>query len=358
MKPTDTFILPISPTYIRHWGLREAVRELLQNALDSPAEFEYDIAGSTLIISNPDTQLQASDLVLGTSTKQDDKKSIGQFGEGFKLALSVLAREHREIVVYNGSKIWLPAYKHNDQFGCEVLCIDEFEFRPEATNLDFVLRNLTDEEIATIVADCLFMHDRGATLTATQGQILLDEPGRLYINGLFITETGLKYGYNIKPAYLKLERDRQTVSDFDLQWETSKMWTEQEDLAAQIADDVAANVSDVSYLHANSMPATKAISNACASKFTQEFGPVHAVASQREANTIIESGGKAAVVCDTYRTQIITSELYSPKSVPKADTPAEILEKFLINNKKHMRRSAIAALKLLIIEAQNWSNNL
>lgn len=32
------FTLPISPTYVAHWGLWEAVREIYQNALDAHAE--------------------------------------------------------------------------------------------------------------------------------------------------------------------------------------------------------------------------------------------------------------------------------------------------------------------------------
>ena len=121
-----SFILPISKDYVRHWGIQEAIRELLQNAIDSESKFTFEIAGNKLIISNDDATLSPSDLILGQSSKHDDDDAIGQFGEGFKLALAVLAREDREIVIYNGDLTWIPIFTYNDDFKGDVLRIDQF----------------------------------------------------------------------------------------------------------------------------------------------------------------------------------------------------------------------------------------
>ncbi len=68
-----------------------------------------------------------------------------------------------------------------------------------------------------IRASCLQMQDHiGAIKMTSKGDILLEKPGELYVGGLYICKTEMKYGYNIKPEFIKLERDRQTVSSYDL----------------------------------------------------------------------------------------------------------------------------------------------
>ena len=65
------FTLPISPDYVAHWGLWEAVREIYQNALDeSEAAISYDEAAQVLFISSATGRLTPETLVLGTSSKR------------------------------------------------------------------------------------------------------------------------------------------------------------------------------------------------------------------------------------------------------------------------------------------------
>ena len=57
----ENYELPLSPNYVCNWGIREAIRELLQNAIDGencghPKEIEYNESERTLYIRNKNTK--------------------------------------------------------------------------------------------------------------------------------------------------------------------------------------------------------------------------------------------------------------------------------------------------------------
>lgn len=93
-----TFELTLSKDYTKNWGLQEALREIIQNAIDFSNEEEnnimsinYDEETSTLSIAN-NSILTKKTLLLGYTSKEDNPNSIGCFGEGYKLSLLVLNR--------------------------------------------------------------------------------------------------------------------------------------------------------------------------------------------------------------------------------------------------------------------------
>lgn len=108
--------LPISPNYVSNWSIKEAIREILQNAIDSDKngykkEISYNKYDKSLHIKNYGITLSTSTLVLGCSSKKDIDGMIGKFGEGYKLALVVLLREGYIVNIINGGEIWLPSFK-------------------------------------------------------------------------------------------------------------------------------------------------------------------------------------------------------------------------------------------------------
>lgn len=66
--------LSLSRNYVSSWGIEEAIRELLQNAKDSNGEdiIDIDKSSGTITITNKNTSIPSSTLLLGNTSKRDD----------------------------------------------------------------------------------------------------------------------------------------------------------------------------------------------------------------------------------------------------------------------------------------------
>ena len=92
-----TYELSLVKTYVSRWGMAEAVRELIQNALDSESPFIYEFEREAdglwaLRLTSEFTVLTPQTLLLGTTSKAEAEDAIGSFGEGYKIAFLVLTR--------------------------------------------------------------------------------------------------------------------------------------------------------------------------------------------------------------------------------------------------------------------------
>lgn len=345
--------------YVSHWGVQEAVREFLQNALDAPTTFSYTWVepekdeGWTLMIRSSNMVLKPRMLLLGSTTKTEGT-TIGSFGEGFKIALLVLSRLDRPVIMKNGVLIWRPALRLSDRYGVETLCIDEFPGEDTThTGLTVVIGGLTDEEKMDIIGSCIRMQENPGKFQATKyGSILLDQPGRLYCGGLFICKTELEYGYNILPKYLPLERDRQTVSDWDLGKLTFQMQMEVQG-AKVVAKMVANDSPDVRMAQ---YYAPEEVKEECLALFREDH-PDSVVASTRdEALRMSRTGyGSVAHIGGTYGSLIQSAPSYQAsysQIVPK--TPQARLQAWLASWKHELSDEAITAFKDLTEEAEKW----
>lgn len=356
MNPVSrTIELPLSRKYVREWGVREAVRELLQNAIDSDSPLEYAFIGDTLTIASRDATLDARTLILGNTTKDNDDSAIGSFGEGYKLALLVLARDGYEVKVRNGYVDWFPEFRHSDTYGDEVLCIDE---RPaELTNfgLEFVVKGLSHIETTDIYNGCLLMQPPMEDVIETpQGQILPSRPGKLFVGGLFVCDTGLTYGYNIKPEFITLERDRQTVSDWDLKNQAKEMW-----FSTQKWDEIAAhlevNLPDLSYAEYG---CPELVKEACYKLFTEKNPGAVIVNSQKEMEASVAKGMTTTVYAGGggYYHAVSQSEQYknSTGKMVRPATPQECLAAWAEANQRMMSHPLRIAFKSVIAAAAKW----
>lgn len=237
------FELSLDVNYVGSWGVVEAIRELFQNALDESVQcpennyfFNYDTEKQVLKIGNKRSILQTETLLLGVTGKTDDTKTIGQFGEGYKLATVVLLRTGHPITFYN--------YGNKEVWTCKLVTSKKYNGRKVPTffvnkqhvwdnipdnDLTIVIENVTSEEYDEIVKSNLNLQPQKVNmLESSSGYILLDaeQSGNIYVSGLFVTyNKDLKYGYNFKPDVIPLDRDRRTVPNFDLYWETSRIWS-------------------------------------------------------------------------------------------------------------------------------------
>lgn len=354
-----TYRLPLSEGYVSHWGVGEAVREILQNAIDSDAPFNWDLAqtdaGHVLSFTSEGVRLEPSTLVLGVTSKAGDPDTIGGFGEGYKIALLVLARAGLPVVVHNGPVDWHPDFEMDPQFGVRVLTITELPGDPERTGLTFEVGGLSSEQVASIKAGCLHMEGVvGEVIELPNGRILKAYPGKLFVNGLFVCDTGMQHGYDFKPSAIRLERDRKTVDDWDLSVQTARMW-EASGRVDEVAQMVRDEAPDVSYFQWGACP--EAVREACYQLFVKSNPGGIVAKTMDELNRLVERGlRRVTVVGAGYYSAVSSSPSYRADQGKRVAErlPEEVIMDFFERFEKRMPRLPKVEFKKLISESKRW----
>ncbi|NBI72362.1 hypothetical protein [Otoolea muris] len=231
--------LSLTPDYVSDWTFNDAIRELIQNGTDQEAldkgnvfSLDYDEDQEVLRLKNTKSSLKINTLLLGRSSKADNEDTVGKFGEGYKIAALVLNRLGKTFTIYNNEKgeVWKSRFKNSEKWLEKILAF--YISRPGAAShgLCIEVGNVSPAEYAGLYDIWLGMHDPGYENVATQyGEILTGEEyaGRVFVNRLFVDcNSDLKFGYNFKPRYITLERDRKTCDSWNVEDITSKMIAE------------------------------------------------------------------------------------------------------------------------------------
>lgn len=215
------------------WHLKEAVREIISNALDGQERHKFEGTGKmtltytpttrTLVVQNDGITVPTKALLLGTSDSREDNKCIGQFGEGLPMALLVMARKGLPVTIYNGGEKWEPLIVKSSTFSDEpVLAIKTRQMINDRHAFIVEMHDIEPEEAQEIKRMFLALdEDYDEELTVrphawSEEAILLGERhrGRVYSKGVFVMQrSDLLYGYNLE---LTLNRDRHMVEEHDL----------------------------------------------------------------------------------------------------------------------------------------------
>ena len=263
--------LSLVKSYVQEWTAEDAIREIIQNAIDesnrvedNAMSVEYDQEEKTLIISNKKSVLTHDTLLLGNTSKATDDNMIGKFGEGYKLGILVLTRENHPVVIqnYGLKETWKARFVNSRRWKDEVLTIftDKSQIwnKPPHNNLSFVINNVDQMMYDEVVKKTLFLKDiytgeyvEDNYAKTSYGNILFEESekGRVYVNGLFVTTLeDLKYGYDIKAKYIEIGRDRNLIDSYKITKYTTLMWMEiQDDFKDEIFELAYSEALDFSY---------------------------------------------------------------------------------------------------------------
>ena len=244
--------ITISPNYVNNWGINEAIREILQNAIDAETngydkQVGYNEITQTLSIISRGTSLSAKDLILGCSSKEDQDGMIGKYGEGFKLALIVLLRKGMNIEIENGDKIWIPSFKLSEKFQTQVLNIEETDGGDG--DLIFSISPVDIQLYNSLLGyfPCI-NDDFGKVVNCENGSILLDKKfkGKMYVEGLYIqTDDNFQYGYNFNSDVVELDRDRKAINYYELRALTAQSIVTAEECNKEIFDAITKSCVDV-----------------------------------------------------------------------------------------------------------------
>lgn len=329
--------LPLARNYVAGWGLREAIRELVQNAIDSESPFEYhwDQETSALTIRSRFAELPVQSLLLGVTTKAHDDSKIGSFGEGYKIAMLVLTRMNHPVTIHNNGVVWKPYFAKSRQFDYETLHVEESRDKEKVEGLMFKIENIFLDDMEEIRKTCLQMQNRdaiGEFIATPYGQILMERPGQLYVGGLYITtQSDLKYGYNFDPNQVTLERDRQTINGWDLYNATQKLWLAADKMDT-VLDLIEEGANDLAYVQYSTPEAVK---HAVYERFKAKNPGKVPVSNRKELDDYIARGMTEVVYVNSNHGNIL---LTNPELKQQAmlalskEPPLEVLQRFF-NNK-------------------------
>lgn len=351
---------PITASYMAHWDRQKALRELVQNAIDSGEYIVDDSNYSSAVIVNRLTQPVTIDelTLFGDSNKSDEH--IGRFGEGFKLAMLVFARSGDVKVEVKIGDCVITSAIENNRFVVYVENPDLLQYATEfkvVINYFGVSQDLKDLLMSRHQLKLLFNDGSGS-------QVLENVNGRskLFVSGMFICDIETKYSYNFHPSMLELGRDREAVSDFDLKQQSARLWANfgEPALVAEMMHEDVVDVRNVRYWM------NDRIKKAMVEHFYATYGEDAILATSAvEAEILRTLNPKQVVVylggsgCYTEATR--SSYDKDREKVVRAKLPMEkpnvVLDAFLERNKKHMRAKARAELKTIALAAKQWSKS-
>lgn len=345
------FELPLAITYVPNWGCVEAFRELFQNALDNEIEnpdnkmgFVYDEDTKVLSITNKTSSLSADSLLLGCSTKSDNKDTIGQHGEGYKIAFMVLLRNDKIVTVqnYGARELWkvrlVNSKRYNNQLITTVFVDKAHIWKKVPDNdLTITVEGVTKEEWDAVVNSNLHLRKQKVEcIECNNGRILTQESekGNIYVKGLFIhNNPQFRYGYDFEPRVIKLDRDRKLMDTIKTSFETSSLWAEaalKSDEHKKIMTDMFyQNAQDVKYITEGFTAGFSAVRNAIAEKFIEEHGAdAIPVSNDAEYNEVKDSGKTPVIVSAEVTSAIKQSDYATTVVVEKKKTVKELFIDF------------------------------
>lgn len=315
------FELGMSLEYAGAWGVPEAVREFLQNALDEQKEnpenimsVDYNPILEVLSISNKNSKLTPKTLLLGSSSKRGKSDLIGEHGEGYKVATVVLMRNGVSVNIYNNEskEVWQSRVVDSRRYGSKIVVFDiSRSLFKHNDNLVIELVGITPEMWKEIVEKSLFLRDdvvEDEVIEGECGSILLNEAfsGKIYVEGLYVCSSErVEFGYNFKPDMISLDRDRGLVDTFDLRCAIAKLV-----ISTGNAEFIRKNINTrdfqyiASFIH-NYVGNVSELSNGVYEDFVGEYGEGSVPVSSNEEFNVKKNLGMNPVMVEDQVARVI-----------------------------------------------------
>lgn len=332
----------MSKEYCSDWSAIDAIREMVQNAIDSGCDYECKAEQGYITVTTKGKALPLDTLMLGQSVKSED--AIGKYGEGYKIGMLVLTREGLLPNITTSGYNITGGFSIN-QFNIETFKIQVAEFGP-CPNITFKCK-----------WDGIDIEELKAKLPAFTGNnpdlpsnidIWQNRPGEIFVNGLYVTKEDLVFGYNFAPNKIKLNRDRNMVDG--VHWQLAKYFSE---LGVKYAETIfnlierdAPDVRDLSYhLYDDKLKAE------LARLFYNKYGDGAKIA---KPGTTYYGGSSNISVSSSASRVYSKCGVEEAKKVADPDAPDQVLTDWLNSNKKKLRRDVRNSLDSVITRSKGW----
>ena len=334
----------MSADYCSDWTAIDAIREMVQNAIDSGADFSCEILQNTIRVTTYNRTLPLSSLMLGQSVKAEG--SIGKYGEGYKIGMLVLTRD-KLLPTITIKDYCIGGLLSSNAFHISTFKLKIIESQNDVQDIVFECRigDIDVEELAHKIPYFTADHpEKPKTVDIWQ-----DRPGEIYVNGLFVTKSDLVFGYNFAPSNIELNRDRNMVGG--IYWQLAifyvSLGVSKAELIFNLVERDAPDVQDLSYmLHSDELKAelvrlfyNKYGGGAKISKpGTSYFGGYGVISTGHAASRVYEKCG-----------------IPEAKKVQDPLDPCAILSDWREQNKSKMRRDLKVSFDQIITRSKGWS---
>ena len=236
--------LPIDPAYAKDvFGVRECCREAVANGMDAQLRFAHlgraqltvALEGSTLVVRNDDVSVTFGQFwVLGASESRSEEGAIGQMGEGGVQFCRGLTALGHDVSITSDDERWTPQIVASETYGRDVLAVRVTKLRKPRGFFEVRIGGITPslyQDVRELFLGLVPHFDirrsvgeDGEPISSLAEPAVLLQPnfaGRVYAKGVFVMETNLLYGYNLKAD--TIGRDRNNLDDSTIQTETGKL---------------------------------------------------------------------------------------------------------------------------------------
>ena len=373
----EKITLTLSADYLEHWTIYDALRELYQNVFDRAEEdspnakwFSGTVKSKTIQLSlgNLDTGIDRKTLILGVTSKRDNRNAIGKFGEGYKLAILVLLRNKIDVQVTTWSEIWTFKLEHNEQFDTEMLTIYIEKSEHINEDLTFLITGIPKKVWSSYSQYNLKLQKNLKVIETAKCNVLTDERNRskIFIGGLYICKyigTSI-YGYDFHPNVFELGRDRNIVEGFNANWQASKALTQATIENLKVMELVIDNITesdDTRYI-SSFADSSEVLLDAMWTKFITAYPDTLPVWTEWNKKYIQRSylNVQLTIVKEREYEILVKSDGYKRafeilENRPPAPTPLEIVNRFYDEYGADMSDSLRTAYAQdIMTEAVNW----
>jgi hypothetical protein len=318
--------LTIKTSYLPGWSSWEGLRELVQNGKDSETEFKapltVDWYNDTVRIENEGCTLPLKALLLGHTTKADDTRTIGKFGEGLKLGVLALVRAGHEVKIRTGDEVWTPSLEDSELFGEKVLTFDVQGGRKPSNRVRVEICGINKATWLSLKQRFIFLSRvKGDQVETSAGTLLLgpDYAGKIFVKGIYVGhDVNLQFGYDFTDG--EIDRDRKMVDSYDKQSRTRRIWTEallsRPDLLGQFNGMLQAQAEDTrGFDEYSATYFPRELSSQIAAEFTTMYGADAVPVANIQESSEIGHLGKRGIVVPRGLKAILSTVLGSTETV-------------------------------------------
>ena len=334
----------MSKDYCADWTAIDAIREIVQNALDSGNTCNYFINDTVIDVCTNNVVLSPKVFSMGVSEKSDN--AIGKYGEGFKIAMLVLTRLGHKPIIFTGKYVVSGLFREHEFTGVETFCLDITEAKSYSADTQF-LCNPNDLSLDELEYKIPYFSANSPSKPDTV-DVWQDRPGEIYVHGLFVTKTDLVFGYNFAPSQITLNRDRNMVDG--VHWQLAQYYArlhvDKAELIFNLIERDAPDVQDLSYfLNCKELKAE------LARLFFNKYGDGAKIS---KPGTSYYGGGSSVSVGYSAGRVYGACGIVEARKATDPDAPDQVLANWKEANKSKLRRDLRTSLDTVITRAKGW----